>query len=88
MSRSKKTTATTALADAFAKANITLPKKEVKKKYEWKGRASRNNGARTTSSTLARTLVCGTKKTGHPQGLADLDEQAPLLMMDIMDGLK
>lgn len=90
MSRSKKTAIyDTTFAAAFRAAGITLPKKETKKKFEWAAKAKpQEKPARTTSSTLARTVVCGKKETGHPDGLLDLNEQCKLLMQDIMDGLK
>lgn len=90
MSRSKKTTKpATTLAIAFAAVNFSLPEKEVKKEWEWVGpKKQEKPHSRTTSSSLARTIVCGKKETGHPDGLLSIDEQAPLLMMDIMDGLK
>ena len=67
---------------------VVISPKGEKKQWTWVGaKAPAKPTARTTSSSLARTIVCGNKVTGHPDGLLDLDQQAPLLMMDIMDDL-
>lgn len=68
---------------------VIAPKEKEKQKWTWVGaKAPSTPTARTTSSSLARALICGTKKTGHPDGPLDIDAIAPLLMQDIMDGLK